>query len=47
MPELPEAEVAARQLRERLVGARVRECWVGRADIVREGLSTLDRYRDA
>lgn len=47
MPELPEAEVAARQLRERLVGARVRECWVGRADIVREGLSTLDWYHHA
>ncbi|MEK6801366.1 MAG: bifunctional DNA-formamidopyrimidine glycosylase/DNA-(apurinic or apyrimidinic site) lyase [Nitrospirota bacterium] len=47
MPELPEAEVAARQLRERVVGARVRECWVGRDDIVREGLSTLDRYRHA
>lgn len=47
MPELPEAEVAARQLRERVVGAIVRDCWVGRGDIVREGLSTLEWYRQA
>ena len=41
MPELPEAEVAARQLRERVVGATVRDCWIGREDIVREGLPSL------
>ena len=45
MPELPEAEVVARQLRERLVGAVLKDCWVGRPDIVRQGLSTLDWYR--
>jgi formamidopyrimidine-DNA glycosylase len=45
MPELPEAEVAARQLRERLVGAVIRDCQVTRKDIIREGLSTLAWYR--
>jgi formamidopyrimidine-DNA glycosylase (fpg) len=45
MPELPEAEVAARQLCERIVGATVRDYWVGRDDIVREGLSSLEWYR--
>ncbi|MDE3242188.1 MAG: bifunctional DNA-formamidopyrimidine glycosylase/DNA-(apurinic or apyrimidinic site) lyase [Nitrospirota bacterium] len=47
MPELPEAEVVARRLRERIVGARIRDCWVGRRDIVREGYSTLSWYRGA
>lgn len=47
MPELPEAEVAARQLRERVVGAIVRDCWVGREDIVREGLSLLQWFHGA
>ena len=47
MPELPEAEVAARQLRERVVGATVRDCWIGRVDIVREGLPSLEHYRQA
>jgi formamidopyrimidine-DNA glycosylase len=45
MPELPEAEVVARQLRARVLGATLKDCWVGRADIVRVGLSTLDWYR--
>lgn len=45
MPELPEAEVAARQLRSRVMGATVRNCWIGRADIVREGLSSVESYR--
>ncbi|MCC2639857.1 MAG: mutM [Nitrospira sp.] len=45
MPELPEAEVAARQLHERVVGATVRDYWLGRDDIVREGLSSLEWYR--
>jgi formamidopyrimidine-DNA glycosylase len=44
MPELPEAEVAALQLRERVLGATVRDCWIGRADIVREGLSSVSWY---
>jgi len=47
MPELPEAEVVAQQLRAHLLGAQVNECWVGRADIVREGLPTLPWYRGA
>lgn len=45
MPELPEAEVVARQLRARVLGAILKDCWVGRADIVRVGLPTLDWYR--
>jgi formamidopyrimidine-DNA glycosylase len=47
MPELPEAETVARQLRGRLIGAIVTDCLVGRADIIREGQSTLDWYRGA
>lgn len=45
MPELPEAEVAARQLRDRVIGAIVRDFWIGRDDIVREGLSSVEWYR--
>lgn len=37
MPELPEAEVVARQIRARLLGATLTDTWIGRADIVREG----------
>jgi len=44
MPELPEAEVVACQLRAALVGAQVTDCWVGRKDIVREGFSSLPWY---
>jgi formamidopyrimidine-DNA glycosylase len=47
MPELPEAEVVARQLRAHLLGAKLNECRVGRADIVREGLPTLLWYHGA
>jgi formamidopyrimidine-DNA glycosylase len=47
MPELPEAEVVARQLRTQLLGAQLNECLVGRADIVREGLPTLTWYHGA
>lgn len=47
MPELPEAEVVARQIRSRLLGARLREVWIGRADIVREGLPTSSWYGGA
>lgn len=46
MPELPEAEVVARQIRARLLGARLTDLWVGRADIVREGFPTASWYRD-
>jgi formamidopyrimidine-DNA glycosylase len=44
MPELPEAEVVACQLRTALVGARLTNCWVGRKDIVREGFASLPWY---
>jgi formamidopyrimidine-DNA glycosylase len=37
MPELPEAEVVAQQIRARLLGAKLIDTWIGRADIVREG----------
>jgi formamidopyrimidine-DNA glycosylase len=47
MPELPEAEVVAQQIRAHLLGAQLNDCWVGRADIVREGLPTLAWYRGA
>lgn len=47
MPELPEAEVVAQQVRAHLLGAQLNDCWVGRADIVREGLPTLPWYRGA
>src|SRR5438034_5092390 len=47
MPELPEAETIASQLRARLRGATITECRIGRADIVREGLATLPWYRRA
>ena len=47
MPELPEAEVVAQQIRAHLLGAQLNDCWVGRADIVREGLSTISWYSGA
>ena len=47
MPELPEAEVVTRQLRQRILGATMKECWVGREDIVRQGIHTLPWYRSA
>jgi formamidopyrimidine-DNA glycosylase len=47
MPELPEAETVARRLRERLSGAVITDCRVGRDDIIREGLSTRSWYRGA
>ena len=47
MPELPEAEVVAQQLRTRLLGARLTDCWIGRMDIIREGSRTLPWYHGA
>ena len=44
MPELPEAEVVARQIRERLAGATLTDTWIGRADIVREGYQERTWY---
>ncbi|MDF0645280.1 MAG: bifunctional DNA-formamidopyrimidine glycosylase/DNA-(apurinic or apyrimidinic site) lyase [Nitrospira sp.] len=46
MPELPEAEVVARQIRSRLAGARLVDVVLGRRDIVREGVGTLSWYRE-
>lgn len=47
MPELPEAEVVVRQLQARLLGAVVKDCWLSRPDIVRQGLDSFDWYRGA
>jgi formamidopyrimidine-DNA glycosylase len=47
MPELPEAEVVAQQLRARLIGSQLIDCWVGRMDIIREGRSTQPWYHGA
>lgn len=47
MPELPEAEVVTRQIRERLVGATLTDLWIGRADIVREGYRARTWYSRA
>jgi formamidopyrimidine-DNA glycosylase len=44
MPELPEAEVVARQIRVRLSGATLTDTWIGRADIVRQGFSERGWY---
>ncbi|MEC4888782.1 MAG: bifunctional DNA-formamidopyrimidine glycosylase/DNA-(apurinic or apyrimidinic site) lyase [Nitrospira sp.] len=44
MPELPEAEVAARQIRAQLVGGRIATIAVGRLDIIREGAGSLEWY---
>src|SRR5689334_15376562 len=44
MPELPEAEVVARQIRDRLIGAALTDTWIGRADIVREGFCERGWY---
>lgn len=45
MPELPEAEVAARQLHARLIGVEVANVYVGRTDIIREGSQTWTWYQ--
>lgn len=47
MPELPEAEVVARQIAARLTGATLTDTWIGRADIVREGYGERAWYRGA
>lgn len=47
MPELPEAEVVARQIRSRLTGATLVDVVLGRRDIVREGVGTLSWYRES
>ena len=45
VPELPEAEVTAMQLRSRLTGLCITDIQVGRSDIIREGGQTIDWYR--
>lgn len=47
MPELPEAEVVARHIRDRLLGAQLVDYHVLRDDIVREGRETFVWYRGA
>lgn len=47
MPELPEAEVVRRQLQEALAGVVIERLWIGREDIVREGIETVSWYRRA
>jgi len=47
MPELPEAETVARQLCQRLTGALITDCWIGRQDIVREGYASIKWYSGA
>lgn len=47
MPELPEAEVAARQIRANLAGARLVKMTVGRDDIIREGGGTIGWYAES
>lgn len=44
MPELPEADVVARQIRTSLLGAQVTGVSIGRHDIVREGYDTASWY---
>jgi formamidopyrimidine-DNA glycosylase len=44
MPELPEAEVAAAQIRKSIHGGLVQGYWIGRADIIRQGLETVSWY---
>ena len=44
MPELPEVEVVRRQLELYLVGATIQRIWIGRDDIVRQGLGSLSWY---
>lgn len=47
MPELPEVEVICAQLRARVLGALLERCWVGRADIIREGGQEVTWYQSA
>jgi len=47
MPELPEAECVARCLRTRVLGSTITSIWVGRRDIVRRGIESLNWYAGA
>ncbi len=47
MPELPEAEVVRRQLDAAVAGSTIHHIWIGRDDIVREGIESLSWYAGA
>ena len=47
MPELPEAEVVRRQLNAAVVGSTIDHIWIGRDDIIREGIGSLSWYTGA
>ena len=44
MPELPEAEVVRRQLQAAMVGSTIDQIWIGREDIIRQGIESLSWY---
>ncbi len=45
MPELPEAQVVVDQLRRQILGARVVTWWLGRRDMVRQGLQKMEEIK--
>ncbi len=47
MPELPEAEVVRRQVHAAMVGATIDHIWIGRDDIIRQGIESLSWYTGA
>ena len=47
MPELPEAEVVRRQVHAAVVGSTIEQIWIGRDDIVRQGIESLSWYTGA
>jgi len=47
MPELPEVEVVRQKLESYIVGATIQNIWIGRDDIVRQGLRSLPWYTGA
>ncbi len=47
MPELPETEVVRRHLQEALSGAVLERLWIGREDIVRQGMESVPWYARA
>ena len=47
MPELPEVEVVRQKLESYIVGATIQNIWIGRDDIVRQGLGSLPWYTGA
>jgi len=47
MPELPEVEVMLHQLRERILGSRIKEIQLYREDIIQSGRSSLPWYEES